>query len=94
MMSVYPAIADLDGLRADTERGRARGFVGRTAIHPAQLPVIRAAFAPGADEVVWANDVIAAMAAGGVTTLASGEMVDPAMVGRAEAILALAAATA
>lgn len=94
MMSVYPDIADLDGLRADTERARAMGFVGRTAIHPSQVAVIRAAFAPDPADVAWANEVVAAMAEGGVTTLADGEMVDPAMLGRARAILALALAAA
>ncbi|WP_116995550.1 HpcH/HpaI aldolase/citrate lyase family protein [Desertimonas flava] len=92
MMSVYADIADLDGLRADTERARAMGFVGRTAIHPSQVAVIRAAFAPDPADVQWANDVVTVMAAGGVTTLANGEMVDPAMLGRARAILALDAA--
>ena len=70
------------------------GFVGRTAIHPSQVPVIAAAFAPTAAEVAWAHEVLAATADGGVTTLTSGEMVDPAMRRRAESIVALAAATA
>jgi citrate lyase subunit beta / citryl-CoA lyase len=94
MMSVYPAIADLDGLRRDTERGRDRGYVGRAAVHPSQLPVIAAAFRPAEDDLRWARDVIAAMSPGGVTRLPGGEMVDPAMRRRAEAILALGEATA
>ena len=89
MMSVYADIRDLEGLAADTRRGKAMGFVGRTAIHPSQVPVITTAFTPTATEVAWASDVLAATAAGGVTTLTSGEMVDPAMRRRAEAILAL-----
>jgi citrate lyase subunit beta/citryl-CoA lyase len=86
MLSAYPAIRDLAGLRADTERGRALGWVGRVAIHPSQLPVIAALFQPSKEELRWAEEVMAA-GTGGVTTLASGEMVDPAMVGRARAIL-------
>jgi len=93
MMSVYPAITDLDGLRRDTERGRHRGYVGRAAVHPSQLPVIASAFRPAEGELRWARDVIAAMSSGGVTRLAGGEMVDPAMRRRAEAILALGEAT-
>ena len=89
MMSVFADIRDLDGLAADTRRGKAMGFVGRTAIHPSQVPVIAAAFAPTAAEVAWAREVLAATAGGGVSTLASGEMVDPAMRGRAEAIVSL-----
>jgi len=94
MMSVYPAIADLEGLRADTERGRRRGFVGRTAVHPSQLPTIRAAFSPSPDDIDWARQVVAAIEHGGVAMLASGEMVDAAMLGRARTIIELAAATA
>jgi citrate lyase subunit beta/citryl-CoA lyase len=93
MMSVYTDIGDLDGLRADTLRGKSMGFIGRTAIHPSQVPVIADAFRPSDDELLWAEAVLAATEHGGVTTLTSGEMVDPAMRGRAESIIALAAAT-
>ena len=92
MMSVYPALADLEGLRTDTERGRRMGFVGRTAVHPSQLPVIAAAFTPAAAEVDWASAVLAATEDGGVGRIASGEMVDAAMRGRAQRILALVTA--
>jgi len=88
MLSAYPAIKDLAGLRADTERGRALGWFGRVAIHPSQLPVIAAVFRPSAEERQWAEEVVAAAGAGGVTTLRDGEMVDPAMLGRARTILA------
>jgi citrate lyase subunit beta / citryl-CoA lyase len=87
MLSVYPRIRDLDGLAADTERGRAAGFVGRVAVHPSQLEVIRRAFVPSEGEVAWAQQVVDALRGGGVATLASGEMVDPAMLPRATAIL-------
>ena len=93
MMSIYPDIRDLDGLAADTRRGKAMGYVGRTAVHPSQVPVIAAAFVPTPDELAWATEVLTATAAGGVTTLASGEMADPAMRRRAETIIALEAAT-
>ncbi|MCS5495758.1 CoA ester lyase [Cnuibacter physcomitrellae] len=92
MLSAYPALRDLEGLRLDTERGRALGAEGRVAVHPSQLPVIRRAFAPADADVAWARAVLAALdeAGGGVATLADGEMVDPAMRGRAEGILARA----
>jgi citrate lyase subunit beta/citryl-CoA lyase len=88
MLSAYPAIRDLDGLRADTERGRSLGWFGRVAIHPSQLPVIAEVFAPSAEEHAWAEEVLAAVRDGGVATLAGGEMADPAMIGRAKAIVA------
>lgn len=87
MGSVYPAIRDLDGLRADTLRLAGLGLFGRMAVHPTQLAPIAAVFRPDATEIAWAQEVLAALRDGGVTTLASGEMVDPAMRGRAERIL-------
>jgi len=93
MMSVWAGIRDLAGLRLDTERGRDLGLVGRVAVHPTQLPVIREAFRPEPALVEWAREVIGALANGGVSTLGNGDMVDPAMGGRAERILALAART-
>ncbi|HYI33263.1 MAG TPA: CoA ester lyase [Glaciibacter sp.] len=90
MLSVFPDIRNLDALRADTQRGRELGWVGRVAIHPSQLSVIAEVFQPRPEEQEWARNVLAATAGGGVTTLASGEMVDAAMVKRARAILELA----
>ncbi|TGO06670.1 HpcH/HpaI aldolase/citrate lyase family protein [Serinibacter arcticus] len=89
MLSAYPAIRDLDGLLADTVRGRALGASGRVAIHPSQLPVIARAFAPSRDEVAWARAVVVALetSGGAVTRLPDGAMVDPAMRGRATRIL-------
>ncbi|HEX2143418.1 MAG TPA: CoA ester lyase [Glycomyces sp.] len=87
MLSAYPDIQDLDGLRADTERGRALGLHGRVAVHPKQIPVIREAFAPSAEDRAWARSVVDAMENGGVATLPNGEMIDPAMLGRARALL-------
>ncbi len=92
MLSAFPDIRNLDGLRADSERGRRLGWVGRTAIHPSQLGVITEVFRPSTDEQDWAREVLAATSSGGVATLGHGEMVDVAMVGRARSILALAEA--
>ena len=92
MLSAYPGIRDLDGLRTDTERGRDLGWVGRTAIHPSQLDVIADVFRPDATQVEWARSVLAATGSGGVSTLANGDMVDGAMVGRAQKIIALSSA--
>lgn len=50
MLSAYPAVHDLDGLRADTERGRDLGLRGRVAVHPKQIRIIREVFTPGEDD--------------------------------------------
>ena len=60
------------------------------------LPQARQAFTDVgafADEIAWAEAVLAAATIGGVSTLSSGDLVDAAMVGRAERVLALVRAT-
>jgi citrate lyase subunit beta / citryl-CoA lyase len=76
--TVYPDIKDLDGLARYAVRGARDGFVGMTAVHPSQLPVINAAFMPSAADIAHARAVIAAFAANpGVGTLQlDGKMID------------------
>jgi (3S)-malyl-CoA thioesterase len=57
---VYNAFKDEEGLRAECEQGRDMGFDGKTLIHPAQLAVANAAFAPSEAEVDLARRQIAA----------------------------------
>lgn len=58
--SVHLDIGDEEGLRRVAERARATGFVGMTAIHPAQLSVINEAFTPPAEEVAQARRLVEA----------------------------------
>ena len=46
--SVYLDIKDLDGLRAEVDDAVAVGFDAKVAIHPTQVAVIRAGYAPTA----------------------------------------------
>lgn len=94
-MSVYTHVRDLEGLAASCRAGRLLGFCGRTAIHPAQLPVIREAFLPTAEEVAAARGVVervgeAAVHGVGAIALDDGTFLDVAMVEQARAVLALA----
>jgi citrate lyase subunit beta/citryl-CoA lyase len=94
-MSAYTNVRDLDGLAASCRDGRRLGFCGRTAIHPAQLPVIREAFLPTDEEVAAARDVVervgeAAVHGVGAIALDDGTFLDVAMVEQAKAVLALA----
>ena len=76
--TVYPAYRDLDGLAAYAARARRDGFTGMMAIHPAQVPVINAAFTPTAAEIAHARAVIAAFEANpeaGALSL-DGRMID------------------
>lgn len=95
VQSVYADVRDLDGLRRSTQEGRGLGFVGRSAIHPAQLPVINEVFTPTEDEVAEAEHLLARLeeSAGegtGAFVLEDGRFVDRAVVEGARSTLALA----
>ena len=89
--TVYTDYRDSAGLARYAGQARADGFAGMLAIHPAQIPVINAAFTPSAEEIESARRVIAAVEDGdGVGTL-DGRMVDRPHLEQARRVLALAA---
>jgi citrate lyase subunit beta/citryl-CoA lyase len=51
------------GFRRECEEACRDGFVGKMAIHPAQVPIINEVFTPSADAIAHAHSVIAAFAA-------------------------------
>jgi citrate lyase subunit beta/citryl-CoA lyase len=67
---------------------RRDGFVGKLAIHPAQLAPIHAAFAPTAAEVAWARKVLELMSGASGAVALDGRMIDRPHVQQAERILA------
>ncbi|HEU0097328.1 MAG TPA: CoA ester lyase [Allosphingosinicella sp.] len=91
--TVYPAFRDLNGLAAYAARGRRDGFTGMMAIHPAQVPVINAAFTPSAEEVAHARAVVAAFEAspGAGALSLDGRMIDRPHLVQALRVLAAAA---
>jgi citrate lyase subunit beta/citryl-CoA lyase len=89
--SVYPRVHDDEGLMRSCRRGRELGHLGRTAIHPDQLPIIERAYLPTKAEVARARDTVERLeAALGPDLLAGGEFIDTAMLGAARQILAIA----
>jgi citrate lyase subunit beta/citryl-CoA lyase len=88
--SVYIDIRDLDGLRAETDDAVAVGFDAKVAIHPTQVAVIRAGYAPTEEQVRWARNVLdMARSERGVFQF-DGQMVDMPVLRRAERIVQLA----
>ena len=90
---VYADFRDEKGLRAEAEAARREGFTGKLAIHPAQVPVINAAFTPSVEEVRHAEEIIAAFEAhpdAGVLTV-GGKMVDRPHIVQARLVLERAA---
>jgi citrate lyase subunit beta/citryl-CoA lyase len=57
---VFNDIQDADGFAQSCRQARSFGFGGKTLIHPSQVEPCNAAFAPSADEVAAARQVIAA----------------------------------
>ncbi|NKY56695.1 HpcH/HpaI aldolase/citrate lyase family protein [Nocardia flavorosea] len=84
---VYLNIRDLDGLRTEAEDAVAVGFDIKVAIHPSQIPVIRAAYAPSAEEITWAEGVLAAAPNHRGVFTYEGRMVDSPLLRHAEQIL-------
>lgn len=91
--AVHMDIGDLDGLAAECKDAVAVGFDGTVAIHPTQLPVIRAAYTPGDDRVSWAERLLEHAGDDRGVGVFEGRMVDGPVYRQAERVLALAAAT-
>ncbi|SFJ39318.1 HpcH/HpaI aldolase/citrate lyase family protein [Jannaschia pohangensis] len=93
---VFNAFKDEEGLRAECEQGRDLGMDGKTLIHPAQIAVANAVFAPKVDEIDLARRQIkafeAAMAAGQGVAVLDGRIVENLHVDTARRTLAKHAA--
>jgi citrate lyase subunit beta/citryl-CoA lyase len=85
---VCTAIDDTEALRAATLRARRLGFGAKLCIHPRQVGVVEAAFAPAAEEIAWARRVVEAAAhADGAAAAVDGRMVDRPVLLRAQRLL-------
>ncbi|APX21932.1 MAG: CoA ester lyase [Rhodobacteraceae bacterium] len=95
---VYNAFKDDEGLKAECDQGRDMGFHGKTLIHPAQVEVTNAAFAPTETEIDLARRQIAAFEeaekAGQGVAVVDGKIVENLHVATAQALLAKADAIA
>ena len=93
---VYNAFKDDEGLRAECEQGRDLGFDGKTLIHPAQLEIANAVFAPDAAALDLAQRQIAAfdeaMAKGLGVAVVDGKIVENLHIVTARGVLARAEA--
>jgi len=95
---VYNAFKDDEGLKVECQQGRALGMDGKTLIHPAQLAIANAAFAPTQDQIDLANAQIeafdAALARGEGVAVVDGKIVENLHIETARATLARADAIA
>jgi citrate lyase subunit beta/citryl-CoA lyase len=85
---------DLATFRAEAEQGRLFGFDGKSLIHPDQIAPCNAVFSPSAEELHWADTVIAAFAlpenAGRGVIPVEGKMAELLHLEQARRLLALA----
>ncbi|PTV96046.1 (3S)-malyl-CoA thioesterase [Rhodobacter aestuarii] len=95
---VYNAFKDDEGLKVECDQGRDMGFDGKTLIHPAQLDVANAAFAPSEAETDLARRQIAAFdaaqAEGLGVAVVDGKIVENLHIVTARQVLAKAEAIA
>ncbi|MBW0012307.1 CoA ester lyase, partial [Mycobacterium sp.] len=85
--AVHLDIRDTDGLRAEADDAVAVGFDGTVCIHPTQIPVVRAAYRPGAEKLDWARRVLAAARTQRGVFAFEGQMVDSPVLKHAEMML-------
>ena len=95
---VYNAFRDEAGLRAECEQGRDMGFDGKTLIHPDQLAIANAVFAPTQAELDLARRQIDAFnlarAAGQGVAVVDGTIVENLHIVTAQALISRAGAIA
>ncbi len=87
--TIYPDFRNSEGLAIFAARARRDGFGGMLALHPAQIPIINAAFTPSDMEIEQAQRIVEAFAASdGVGAInIDGKMYDLAHLSLANKIL-------
>ena len=95
---IFTDIRDDAGMRAEAEQSLAFGFDGKTLIHPSQVDIANAVFAPSEAEIADAHGLIAAhesaLAEGKGVTTYGGKLVEVLHVAAARHRLAVAQAIA
>jgi citrate lyase subunit beta/citryl-CoA lyase len=93
---VCNAIGDAALLEAECAQGARLGFDGKTLIHPRQIDIANATFAPSAERIAWAQRIIAAFAlpenVGKGAIQLGGEMVERLHLAEAERVVGSARA--
>lgn len=85
--SVYLDVADNAGLLAESQDAAASGFAAKACIHPAQVAVVREAYAPTPEQLVWAKAVLQAAETERGVFRFDGVMVDEPVLRHARSLL-------
>ena len=84
----YLDIGDAEGLADETFEGACMGFKAKIAIHPDQVPIIRAGFLPTPEQLRWAKGVVAAAVGEHGVFRYEGRMIDEPLLVQARERLA------
>jgi len=89
--AIWQDLNDESGLEEDCIIGRSLGYVGKSVIHPNQIPMVHKIFHPTQSEIEWAKKVCQAYVQStkknkGATKV-EGKMIDEAHFKRAKALL-------
>ncbi len=89
---VHVDVRDDEGLEAESRLARSLGFRGKVCIHPAQVDIVNAVFAPGEDELTRARRIVESytqgIAEGRGAVALDGEMIDLPVFERARLLIA------
>lgn len=92
--TVFGTVADPEGYTREAEAARRLGFIGKSCIHPTQVPLANAVFRPTDGEIQASLRIVEAARGaerdGVGAFLVDGRMIDGPFVQRAESILAAA----
>lgn len=91
--AIWQDLTDIDGLKQDCIIGKNLGYMGKSIIHPDQIPITHEIFFPTKPEIEWAKKVINAYNSAkknkkGATTV-EGKMIDEVHYKRALSLLNL-----
>jgi len=85
--AVHVDLDDLASLAEEAEDAVASGFCATACLHPRQVPVVRQAYRPEADEVERARRVIASAEGASGAFRLDGRMIDEPLLAQARAVL-------
>lgn len=92
MDGAWAALDDDAGYREEARMARGLGFIGKSCVHPRQVALANAAFAPSEEELQAARRIVEAAQAAGAqgrgAFVVDGRMIDPPFLKRAQALLA------
>lgn len=92
--AIWQDLKDDAGLKEDCIIGKNLGYVGKSIIHPDQIPITHEAFMPNKSEMEWARKVcetyLESTKKGRGATVVDGKMIDEVHYKRAKALLDLA----